>query len=295
MDMSWLNMQWITTYWLPLLISLILGFILGWLLTGLAPRRRNAEYEAQLADLESKSRRTERELTDARKQVEGLKSSMLTTENTLSNTLSDVRQQLSGAQADVQRLSDEKAQMENEIQSRNIESADLKMQLALLNDQFDKTRSAGLSEGDLMRGELDALNVQLAQVTADRDHIAAEHAAVRSNSETALQALSSKDAALNEAYQRAVNLQRALEDRESVVATTSAELSSLRAEVAALTSIRNELEERLQKARGDVAGEMAVLTSTMIKMKEDQLITANARIAELMNELNALKSNQAAG
>jgi chromosome segregation ATPase len=291
MDMSWLNMQWITTYWLPLLISLILGFILGWLLTGLSPRRRNAEYEAQLADLESKARRTERELTDARKQVDSLKSSMLTTEN----TLSDVRQQLNGAQADVQRLSDEKAQMENEIQSRNIESADLKMQLALLNDQFDKTRSAGLSEGDLMRGELDALNAQLAQVTADRDSIAAEYAAVRGNSETALQALSNKDAALNEAYQRAVNLQRALEDRESVEATTSAELSSLRTEVAALTNIRNELEERLQKARGDVAGEMAVLTSTMIKMKEDQLITANARIAELMNELNALKSNQAAG
>jgi chromosome segregation ATPase len=291
MDMSWLNMQWITTYWLPLLISLIIGFILGWLLTGLSPRRRNAEYEAQLADLESKARRTERELTDARKQVESLKSSMLTTEN----TLSDVRQQLNGAQAEVQRLSDEKAQMDNEIQSRNIESADLKMQLALLNDQFDKTRSAGLSEGDLMRGELDVLNAQLAQVTADRDSIAAEYAAVRGNSETALQALSNKDAALNEAYQRAVNLQRALEDRESVVATTSAELSSLRTEVATLNSIKNDLEERLQKARGDVAGEMAVLTSTMIKMKEDQLITANARNAELMNELNALKSNQAAG
>jgi chromosome segregation ATPase len=291
MDMSWLNMQWITTYWLPLLISLVLGFILGWLLTGLSPRRRNAEYEAQLADLESKARRTERELTDSRKQVDNFKSSLLTTEN----TLSDVRQQLGTAQADVQRLGDEKAQLENDIQSRNIETADLKMQMALLNDQFDKTRSVGLSEIDLVRGELDAVNAQLAEVTADRDSVAAEYAAVRGNSETALQALSNKDAALNEAYQRAVNLQRALEDREAVVTTTTTELSSLRTEVAALNSIRAELEDRLQKARGDVAGEMAVLTSTMIKLKEDQLITANARLAELTNELNALKSNQAAG
>ena len=32
---------------------------------------------------------------------------------------------------------------------------------------------------------------------------------------------------------------------------------------------------------------MAVLTSTMIKLKEEQLATANVRIAELMQELNA--------
>lgn len=291
MDMSWLNMQWITTYWLPLLISLVLGFILGWLFIGMPAGRRASEFEAQLADLETKARRTERDLTDARKQVDNFKSTMLTSEN----TLADVRKQLATVQADTQRLGDEKAQMESDLQARNVEAADLRMQLALMNDQFDKTRSVGIADLDMTQGQLDAVNAQLAQVTAERDSIAAEFAAVRGNSETALQALANKDAALNEAYQRAVNLQRALEDREGAVTAMAAELSSLRIDVAALNSIKAELEDRLQKARGDVAGEMAVLTSTMIKMKEDQLVTANARIGELMNELTALKSNQAAG
>jgi hypothetical protein len=40
---------------------------------------------------------------------------------------------------------------------------------------------------------------------------------------------------------------------------------------------------------------MAVLTSTMIKMKEDQLTMANVRIAELMNELSTSKVSQAVG
>jgi hypothetical protein len=46
--MDWMSVQWITTYWMPLLIAVVIGFILGWLFTGLSPRRKNAEYEAQL-------------------------------------------------------------------------------------------------------------------------------------------------------------------------------------------------------------------------------------------------------
>jgi len=289
--MDWLNMQWVSTYWMPLVIALVLGFILGWLLTGLSPRRKNGEYEAQLAELESKSRKTERDLVDTRKQLDSAKAAAASTES----TLGDVRKQLTGAQADLQRLGDEKAAMEADVQSSNIELADLKMQLALLQDQFDKTKSSGVAEIDQLRSNLAAVTSQLAELTMDRDSIAAELAAVRTNSDSALHSLSTKDAALNEAYQRAVNLQRALEDREASFTAAQAELSSLRTDVAALNSIKAELENRLQSARGDVAGEMAVLTSTMIKMKEDQVTTANARIAELMSELNTLKSNQAAG
>jgi DNA repair exonuclease SbcCD ATPase subunit len=118
---------------------------------------------------------------------------------------------------------------------------------------------------------------------------------VRSNSDSALHSLASKDAALNEAYQRAVNLQRALEDREAALTSAQSELATLKVDVSALNSIKAELENRLQSARGDVASEMATLTSTMIKMKEEQLTTANARVAELMNELNAARAAQAAG
>lgn len=289
--MDWLNMNWITTYWLPLLLSLVIGFILGWLLTGLSPRRKNAAYEAQIADLESRSRKTERDLADARKQADTMKATVATGES----TVNDLRSKLNAAQADAARITDERAGLESELQSRNIELADLKMQLALAQDQADKSRSSAVSDGDMMRGELESRSAQIASLTSERDAAMAELATVRSSADTALQSIASKDAALNESYSRAVNLQRALEDREAALAAANAELENLRVEVAALNSMKAELEDRLQKARGDVAGEMAVLTSTMIKLKEEQLAAANARIAELTTTLNAAKAQQAAG
>jgi chromosome segregation ATPase len=289
--MDWLNMTWITTYWLPLLLALVIGFILGWLLTGLSPRRKNAAYEAQIADMESRTRKTERDLTDARKQVDGFKSTVAAGET----TVNDLKSKLSAAEAEAARLGDERAGFETELQSRTIELADLKMQLALVNDQFDKTRFTAGSEMDSLHADLDTRTQQIAALTSERDAAVAELATVRSNSEDALKSLSSKDAALNESYTRAVNLQRALEDRDGQLVSAQAELSNLRTDVAALNSIKAELEDRLQKARGDVAGEMAVLTSTMIKLKEEQLAAANARVAELTNALNAQKANQAAG
>jgi chromosome segregation protein len=277
--------------WPALLVSLIIGFILGWLLLGISPRRKNKAFEAQIAEMESKTRKTEKDLSDARKQGDAAKATAAATDN----TLGEVRKQLTDAQSGLQTLTDEKAAADADLQSRNIEVADLKMQLALLQDQFDKTRVADNSDLNALRGSVEAANAQIAELTTTRDSALADLTALRTSSENALKSLSSKDAALNEAYQRAVNLQRALEDREAALNAAQHELSTLKIDVSALGSIKNELEERLQRARGDVAGEMAVLTSTMIKLKEDQLTTANARITELMRELDASRTAQAAG
>lgn len=290
-NMDWLNMQWITTYWLPLLISLVIGFILGWLLLGISPRRKAAALEAQLADLEGKARKTERDLGDARKQSDTLKAAVATSET----KLNDVSKQLATAQADVAKLNEDKAAADADLQSRNIEAADYKMQLALLQDQYDKARSSTAAEIESLRSQLSAANAQVADLSSARSTAEAELNAVRGNSVNVMESLSNKDAALNEAYTRAVNLQRVLEDREAAVTAAQNELSNLKIEVNALNAVKAELEDRLQRARGDVAGEMAVLTGTMIKMKEEQLTTANARIVELQNEINALRSSQAAG
>jgi hypothetical protein len=69
----------------------------------------------------------------------------------------------------------------------------------------------------------------------------------------------------------------------------------LKATVAALSATKADLEDRLQKARGDVASEMAALTSTMIKMKDEELLAANTRIAELTRQLHELQAKQAVG
>jgi len=289
--MDWMNMQWITTYWMPLVIALVIGFILGWLLTGLSPRRKNAELEAQIADMQTKTRRTERDLTDARKQVDSLKSDVANGQN----TADDLRKQLAAAQDQLNTLGEQKEGIDADLQSRNIELADAKMQLAMLQDQVDRTQSAAsneiedlraryeaaVAENSGMRNALDAAQGQLSKVEADASNTA-ETAAAR-------------EIALNEAYQRAVNLQRVIEDRERTLVETQAELDKTKANATALAASKTELEDKLQRARGDVASEMAALTSTMIKMKDDALSSANVRIAELTNEVHAAKSAQAVG
>jgi hypothetical protein len=68
----------------------------------------------------------------------------------------------------------------------------------------------------------------------------------------------------------------------------------MKRDVTALSSVNQDLEYKLHNARGEVAGEMAVLTSTMARMKDDQLAKANARIAALTSEVEALKKSKVA-
>jgi chromosome segregation ATPase len=296
--MDWLSLAWITTYWLPLLIALLLGFLLGWLLTGLPAGRKNSAYEAQIADLESRARKSERELADARKQADQFKGSLATSESALNET----RGKLTSIEANLQRVGDERSAFEADVVARNMEVADLKMQLALLQDQFDKTRSNIAADAEALRSglevrmsEVSTLSSELDTAVAERDQLRAELETMRGASAQVAQSLASKDAALNESYQRVVNIQRVLEDRDATLAAAQAELTALRTDVTALNAMKAELEDRLQKVRGDVAGEMAVLTSTMVKLKEEQLAAANARIAELVHELNVQKASQAVG
>ena len=64
---------------LDLLIVLVIGFVLGWLLTGLPPRGRVRKAEERIAELETQARKRDGELGDVRKQ---LTSSQLQLSNT---------------------------------------------------------------------------------------------------------------------------------------------------------------------------------------------------------------------
>lgn len=289
--MDWMSVQWITTYWMPLLIAVVLGFILGWLLTGLSPRRKNAEYEAQLADLQSKSRRTERELSDAKKQADTLKGDV----SRAASTADDLRQQVSALQEQLKNALEQKENLDADLQTRNIELADARMQLAMLQDQIERAQSANAAELEELRARYEAAVHENSQMRAALDAAQARVAAIADEATAATDSARAREIALNEAYQRAVNLQRLLEDRERALIDTQAELESTKTLVTALTASKAELEDRLQKARGDVASEMAALTSTMIRMKDDALTAANQRIAELTKQVNELQSQQAVG
>ncbi len=289
--MDWMNMQWIMTYWMPLAIAIVIGFILGWLLTGLSPRRRNREYEAQIADMQSKSRRTERDLADARKQIDTLKNDV----SRAVNEGDSVRKQLGAVQEELKAAQEQGEGISADLQMRNIEVADAKMQLAMLQDQFDRAQSSAANELEELRARYEAAVAENSQLREAYDSAQAGLATLEVEASTAAESARAREIALNEAYQRAVNLQRLLEDRERAVTDTQAELEAAKAKVEALSTVNAELDDRLQKARGNVASEMAALTSSMIKMKDDALVAANSRIAELTKQVSELQSKQAVG
>ena len=289
--MDWMNVQWIMTYWMPLLIAVVVGFILGWLLTGLSPRRKNAEYEAQLADLQSKSRRTERDLSDAKKQADTLKGDV----SRSAGVADDLRQQLNAAQEQAKSVAEQKDLFEADLQTRNIEVADAKMQLAMLQDQSDRAQNSLAAELEELRVRYEAAVRENSQMREAYDGAQVKVAAVTAEANSAVESSKAREIALNEAYQRAVNLQRLIEDRERALLDTQAELDSAKTMVTALGASKTELEDKLQKARGDVASEMAALTSTMLRMKDDSLTAANSRVAELTRLVNELQSKQAVG
>jgi predicted RNase H-like nuclease (RuvC/YqgF family) len=124
------------------------------------------------------------------------------------------------------------------------------------------------------------------------DQVAENFTAVARTPE-ALEADKAREIALSEAYSRATHLQDELAKREQMLSTLQAELESLKSELLTSNAARHELDNRLVRAREDVASELAVLASTMIKMKDDALARAEARIAALTATLNDLRADVA--
>ena len=127
-----------------------------------------------------------------------------------------------------------------DTQSRAIEMADAKMQLALQQDQAQSAEGKATAEVEELRARLDSLTIErnglagelagLREMSAKAESDLAKAQAITAGSAVEL---ASKDAALNEAYQRVVNLQRIVEEREAAQANAQAELIVVKNELAA--------------------------------------------------------------
>jgi chromosome segregation ATPase len=191
--------------------------------------------------------------------------------------------QLSAVQADLDATRSQKDALDASFTDRALElerlqglNEQLRSDYAGLFAQFEHTQQ----ERDAFKASLEAATVELG---TKRDELAAS-----------ADVLSNKEVALNEAYLRAVKLQRELMEHQSMLAATQTELAELRRDVVTLSSLNSDMEGKLQNARGDVAGELALLTSTMLRMKEDSLNQANHRIAALTAELEAMRAGKVA-
>lgn len=254
--MDWLSLQWISDYWMPLAVALLLGFILGWLFTGLPAGRRVGDAELRSADLDARARKAERDLADAKRETEAQRSRLLST----GDDLDKARARLRELEATVTALRDEKAALEARV------------------DEAEAWATADRTEIE------EAVDYE----GPDAGDIASSFAAA-ARATDATPAPSAKDIALDEAFTRAAALQRTLEERDTILAMRQAELETVKSELLTSNAARRELEARLVRAREDVAAELAVLASTMIKMKDDALARAEARYAALQSEADTLR------
>lgn len=268
---------WLTANWQYALVIAVIGLVLGWLITYSVMNGKNKKYEASISDLNTKMQKSEKELADTRITANNLKADMSASEVRLNTA----QGQIASLQGDFDALKSQKDAVDASLMDRAQELDDLKATYAQLQ-----------AESDALKAQFDQLQEEDAAVKANLETSSLDLANAKKELVASAESLSNKEVALNEAYLRAVKLQRELMDHQSMLAATQTELGSLRRDVVTLTSINQDLEGRLQNSRGEVAGELALLTSTMLRMKEDQLNQATHRIDALSAELDAMKAGK---
>lgn len=273
MDIS----TWLSTYWQPLLIGGVIGLIFGWLVFYLPMRGRVKRHEAEAADLYSKLASSEKAANDARQLADNAQTDLQAQQVRFNSA----QGQIAALQADLDATLSQKDALDASILER---SGQIDQQLAL-NEQLRSDYASLFAQFEQAQQERNAYKATLETTTVDLG-------SARSELASSADALANKEVALNEAYLRAVKLQRELMEHQSLLAATQTELSDLRRDVASLSSLNSDLEGKLQNARGEVAGELALLTSTMLRMKEDSLNQANHRIAALTAELEAMRAGK---
>lgn len=273
MDIS----TWLTTYWQPLLIGAVLGFILGWLFLALPLRGRVKQHEAAASDLNSKLASSDKAIKDARQQTEDARTDLQTQQVRLNSA----QGQIAALQADLEAVNSQKEALDVSFMER---SGQMDQEQAL-NEQLRGDYAALFAQFEQTQQERDAFKSSLEAATVDLG-------ATRNELASSADVLANKEIALNEAYLRAVKLQRELMEHQSLLADTQSELAELRRDVTSLSTLNADLDGKLQNARGEVAGELALLTSTMLRMKEESLNQANHRIAALTAELEAMRAGK---
>jgi predicted nucleic acid-binding Zn-ribbon protein len=288
--------------WIVFGILVLLVWLVTWLFTRSRGNRKVDAAQARTSEVESKLRRVERELTDGQDQVKRLQSNLVSSDDELSS----LRKKIAQAEAEMQTLNDDKAALQSTVEAREGEIARMREQSAAMQGEIERLSQGAAAELQVVKANMEnvaAERTALAELNtglqAELDRVRGEYvsantevARARDRSDAVEKTISSKDTALSEAYQRAVVLQRQLQQREEQAAAAEGELEILRGEVTRLSHLQEDMERRLERSRADVAGELATLTSTMIKMKESALNDANARIAQLEAELAGLRAGK---
>jgi chromosome segregation ATPase len=243
-----------------ILITVVLGFILGWLVTGLPRRSKISHFESQVLDLNTKLNES------GKKELE-------------------LQAALSAASADLDKANAKADSLRQELATRDAELTDLKLQEAALRNASQQSYGALNSQLESQQAELERVCAENENLKINLEGTARDLSKARADLETVQEAVDSKDTALTEAYARAVRLEHETSDEQAQLLSAQAEIAALRRNVSTLSAVNQELAARLDRARGEVAGELASLTSTMLRVKDEELADANTTIAALQAQM----------
>lgn len=309
--------------WIPLIVALLLGWLLGWLFTRGPARRREEEYAVRVGQLESQARKTNNELDDTRNRLTTVQNNLATTEADLAAARAqneEAKAQMTALTEQVETLGQEKENLTDALTSRGAEVADLQTQVEDHESRFVALQADSRASSDALGQDIASLQADLQDATERADALTAELEAVKqanadlrgkldvgaaeltrmrteydaagSALEEARKLAQDKDIALTEAYSTAAKLHDRLQDREAKLALLQSDYDDIRMQLVDTDNVRADLEGKLHNVRGDVAGELAMLTSTMVRMKEDALKQANARIDALTREVETLRQDR---
>ncbi len=299
------------TFWIYGGVFMLIGILIGWFFTRRGWRKRLNEAETRISDMQAAQRREQREQEDAvgqakqlTAQVEQLQASLKSAEDELAAVRAESVEVVSEDEASDEATDEGGEPVVEEVEVEVIEmvddaDSDLRMQLSLLQEQYDAATQNAASELEQARTEAEmlaaariALETELAAAREEAGVAREEVESLRAQMEEAGAGTQNKEIALNEAYEHAAAVQSQLKACQEEVAAARGDVKKMQTEVKALEATREELERRVQHSRSDVAGDLAVLTSTMLKIKDDALDEANARIAELTEEMERLRAQE---
>ena len=226
--------------WLPLVLAAIVGLIIGAIAAYIPLNRQRDEFQYRVRDLDGKLKNNDRDLTDARGQVQSLQAGLRTAETNYTT-----------AQDHLKTAADEKAAL-------------------------DATLREHVGHLDSTRASLADLNMQHADLQTAHAHTHGKLADLHTE-------LEGKVAELDTHHSNLEATTHALAARERDLEKTKFDLD-------VASSMNTDLESRLQRVRADVAAELALLTTTAIKLKDEALGESNSRVNALTHEMAVLKT-----
>jgi chromosome segregation ATPase len=290
------------TSWVPLVVTLAIGFILGWLITGISPRRKLSRVTSDAQDLDARLNQANKTLAASQAHEKELQSGVDATKVSLGEATArvaalqqenaaahqheqELQTALDAARNDLDQINAQVNALQQTLDARDGELTELKMQHSSLRTTAQQSYEGFTTQVESLQVEVKRLCDDNENLHVNLEGTAGDLAKARTDLETLQQTLANKDTALTEAYARAVRLQHESADEHSQLLSLQSEVASLKRNLSTLAATNQDLNGRLENARGEVANELAVLTSTMLRVKEEQLTQANATIAALQAEL----------